>query len=700
MEGLQIGSYQIERKLGEGGMGVVYVGVDVRLGRRAAIKQLLPELSSQRDLVERFFNEARAAASINHLGIVEIYEVGWHTDGSAYFAMKLLEGESLAGRLRSRGPLPPQLAATIGRQVGSALAAAHAQGIVHRDLKPDNIMLVADEEAAIGERSIILDFGIAKLVGDRPLSQKTRTGSVMGTPYYMSPEQCRGAGDVDHRTDIYALGCILFEMLAGQPPFVAEGAGQLLGMHQYVEPPALRSLRPDVPPDLEAAIMRALAKPPEQRQQSMTELVASLQPFAARASASVETPAPAVPAVGEGEPAVQPLRSTLGQGRGEITAPPAVAPGKDTRGGRTGLLIAGIGAIAVAGAVVALIATSGGGGGGGSAPGVGDASTSGAGAGAGAATLAACASLRPAPSNPVLGAMPRMAAPLVGEELGSGGIPFDLESQKGKVVLISFSASWDGLTRSERPTFQALRAAMKDELAIVRVVSEESLEVAQRDRDPDEGLRTVLSNMNTCSSLGAITNAWGVKLLPETFLVDRSGNVRFYFINARDWSSSEAIACVKALAADTMPAIVVPPQGATQPEACGPLVAPSVAGGPAGGTAGELRGTIDFAPATRANAKPGVIFLIAKQADVNGNPVGLPLAVDRLEYDGRTAVAFVLDPNKAITSGAPRADDVVLTARWDQDGEAMAKQPGDVTGTIRVTVPASGVKLVLDTVLP
>ena len=134
MEGLQIGSYQIERKLGEGGMGVVYVGVDVRLGRRAAIKQLLPELSSQRDLVERFFNEARAAASINHLGIVEIYEVGWHTDGSAYFAMKLLEGESLAGRLRSRGPLPPQLAATIGRQVGSALAAAHAQGIVHRDL--------------------------------------------------------------------------------------------------------------------------------------------------------------------------------------------------------------------------------------------------------------------------------------------------------------------------------------------------------------------------------------------------------------------------------------------------------------------------------------------------------------------------------------------------------------------------------------
>ena len=154
-------------------MGVVYVGVDTRLGRRAAIKQLL-------------FNEAKAAANINHPGIVEIYDVGWHVDGSAYFAMKLLDGDSLARRLRA-GPLPVGVACSVARQIASALAATRAVGIVHRDLKPDNIMMVRDDEIAIGERAIVLDFGIAKLTGERALSPKTRTGSVMGTPAYMSP---------------------------------------------------------------------------------------------------------------------------------------------------------------------------------------------------------------------------------------------------------------------------------------------------------------------------------------------------------------------------------------------------------------------------------------------------------------------------------------------------------------------------------
>src|SRR5262245_10642611 len=183
-----------------GGFGVVYVGVDVRLGRRAAIKQLLPELTGNREVVERFFNEAKAAASINHPGIVEIYDVGWHTDGSAYFAMKMLEGDSLGRRLHERGPMAPAVAAAIARQIASALAAAESRGIVHRDLKPDNVVLVPDDETAIGERATVLDFGIAKLFGG-VVSHKTRTGNVMGTPAYMSPEQCRGAGEVDHRTD-------------------------------------------------------------------------------------------------------------------------------------------------------------------------------------------------------------------------------------------------------------------------------------------------------------------------------------------------------------------------------------------------------------------------------------------------------------------------------------------------------------------
>ena len=278
MIGEHVGAYVIERELGRGGMGVVYVGVDARLGRRAAIKQLRPALSGEREMVERFFNEAKAAASVDHPGIVEVYDVGWHTDGSAYFAMKLLDGDSLARRLRA-GTLEVATALALARQIASALAAAHAAGIVHRDLKPDNIVLVPDDEVAIGERATVLDFGIAKLFGEAGMSQ-TRTDSVLGTPSYMSPEQCRGAGLVDHRTDVYALGCILFEMLAGRPPFVGAGAGEVLGMHQFVAAPALRSLRPDVPPDVEAVVTRALAKSLDERYASMAELLADLQALA------------------------------------------------------------------------------------------------------------------------------------------------------------------------------------------------------------------------------------------------------------------------------------------------------------------------------------------------------------------------------------------------------------------------------------
>ncbi len=274
----QIGSYQIERVLGRGGFGVVYIGVDTRLGRRAAIKQLLPEMSGNREVVERFFNEAKAAASINHPGIVEIYDVGWHTDGSAYFAMKLLDGETLYQRMQP-GRLAVPLAATIARQVASALVAAHARGIVHRDLKPDNIMLIRDDEIAIGERAVLLDFGIAKLIGTSQGNMHTQSGMMMGTPKYMSPEQCRGAGEVDHRTDIYALGCILFEMLAGRVPFLADGAGEIMGMHQFVEPPPLRAFRSDAPPELEALVSRLLAKRLDHRLQLMGELHAALQPF-------------------------------------------------------------------------------------------------------------------------------------------------------------------------------------------------------------------------------------------------------------------------------------------------------------------------------------------------------------------------------------------------------------------------------------
>lgn len=180
----------------------------------------------------------------------------------------------------------------------------------------------------MGERATVLDFGIAKLFGDKPLSQKTRTGMMMGTPAYMSPEQCRGAGEVDHRTDVYALGCILFEMLAGRPPFVAEGAGEILGMHQFVEPPALHTLRRDVPEGLVALVMRTLAKKPEQRPQTIAEVATALQAFATApltAERSAQLPAAssslAHQATALSDPG--PLASTMSSARGEVSTPTA-----------------------------------------------------------------------------------------------------------------------------------------------------------------------------------------------------------------------------------------------------------------------------------------------------------------------------------------------------------------------------------------
>ncbi|MCE9576358.1 MAG: serine/threonine protein kinase, partial [Deltaproteobacteria bacterium] len=276
MIGDQIGNYRITGKLGEGGMGAVFLAEHVLLGRQAAIKVLLREMSHRQELVTRFFNEARAATAVKHPGIVEIYDFGYHTDGSAYIVMEFLEGETLSARLRRAGVLAEHRAAALGRQVASALAAAHGKGIVHRDLKPDNIFVVRDPDTAEGERTKILDFGIAKLApSDQPGAVATRTGMVMGTPMYMSPEQCKGAGQVDHRADLYALGCILFEMVCGRHVFLAEGSGEVMAHHIFTPPPPPSSIRP-VSPQLEQIILRALAKDPAHRFQSADELIAAL----------------------------------------------------------------------------------------------------------------------------------------------------------------------------------------------------------------------------------------------------------------------------------------------------------------------------------------------------------------------------------------------------------------------------------------
>jgi serine/threonine-protein kinase len=269
--GSNIGQYRLVRKIGAGGMGAVWLGEHTLLGRQAAIKTLLPSLSIHRDLVDRFFNEARATSVISDPGVVQIFDFGYHVDGTAYIVMELLEGEALAARIERMKFLPPIDALRIGCQCAGSLAAAHELGIVHRDLKPENVFLTRDEEVRGGERPKILDFGICKLGvdGDKVLTQ---SGAVLGTPVYMSPEQCRGAGRVDHRSDIYALGCVLFHMLTGRPPFKGDGVGDYIAAHLREDPPAPSTYVDDIPLEVDALILRCLAKAPEKRFQSMREL--------------------------------------------------------------------------------------------------------------------------------------------------------------------------------------------------------------------------------------------------------------------------------------------------------------------------------------------------------------------------------------------------------------------------------------------
>jgi tRNA A-37 threonylcarbamoyl transferase component Bud32 len=345
--GESIGAYVVMRQLGSGGMGTVYLAEHAALGRRAAVKVLQPELTSNPEMVKRFFNEARAASAIKSPGIVEIYDFGYHGDGSAYLVMELLQGEALAARLQRLGRLPLGQALVIGRRIASALAPAHRAGIVHRDLKPDNVFLVLDEEVAGGERIKLLDFGIAKLLGDGEpggAGKLTSTKTVMGSPHYMSPEQCRGAGGVDARSDLYALGCILFELISGQPPFTGEGAGDLIGAHIYLAPPSLVGAAPGVPPEVDALVQRLLAKDPAQRPPRAEDVAAALSELVARfgdpgqqqpsrnlaaVRAGTELPA-TIPVLGAAHPAV--VGTPMA-----IERPP---PGRAEGSKRSGLILA------------------------------------------------------------------------------------------------------------------------------------------------------------------------------------------------------------------------------------------------------------------------------------------------------------------------------------------------------------------------
>jgi eukaryotic-like serine/threonine-protein kinase len=301
MIGETFGNYRAIELIGEGGMGVVYLAEHPGIGRRAAIKILRAGLTDNAELTKRFFNEARAANAIRHPGIVEVYDCGTLASGTSYIVMELLEGENLAVRLRRVGRLPLVDARRVAAQTASALAAAHTAGIVHRDLKPDNLFLVPDDRDAASEMVKVLDFGIAKLGQDlnrSSVSVRTRTGSVMGTPAYMSPEQCRGTREIDHRTDIYSLGVILYEMVCGRAPFVSEGFGEMVHLHISAPPPPPRTLNPAVPMDLERLILWCLAKEPDERVQTMTDVYAALtgRPTPqARPTAKTRRPDPPAP---------------------------------------------------------------------------------------------------------------------------------------------------------------------------------------------------------------------------------------------------------------------------------------------------------------------------------------------------------------------------------------------------------------------
>jgi serine/threonine protein kinase len=279
--GLEIESYTLEKRIGIGGMGEVWSAFNAKINRRAAIKFLSKKMSANRDVVTRFLNEARAANSIQQRNIIDIFSFGELSDGRPYFIMEFLIGESIKDRIK-KGPLPLSEIAEIMPGICKALQAAHDQGIVHRDLKPDNIFLILEE----GEKPFpkVLDFGIAKLTDvDADGNDKgfTKTSTMMGTPLYMSPEQCKGAKRLDHRSDIYSLGIILFELLTGRTPFEnpnEEGFGGLLTRHMYVPAPVPSKMVKGrkIPEEVETVVLKVLSKKPEQRHQSCKEFLGDL----------------------------------------------------------------------------------------------------------------------------------------------------------------------------------------------------------------------------------------------------------------------------------------------------------------------------------------------------------------------------------------------------------------------------------------
>lgn len=279
--GINLGKYLIQEKLDEGGMGLIYRAWHTHLEMPVVVKVLRASMGLHRELVQRFLNEARAAARIRDPGIVRVFDVDRHECGNLYIVMELLDGETLQTRLQRRGRVSCSQAIQWIRQVARTLAVAHAQGIVHRDLKPSNMFLVRDPEVPGGERIKLLDFGIAKLM-ETPDELSTGVGIAMGTPPYMAPEQFVCAANVDHRADLYSLGVILFEAICGQRPFQADSYLGYEQAHLSAPIPAPSAWVPTVPVEMDRLVFELLAKQPRQRLATASEVIRRLYEIQAR----------------------------------------------------------------------------------------------------------------------------------------------------------------------------------------------------------------------------------------------------------------------------------------------------------------------------------------------------------------------------------------------------------------------------------
>ncbi len=312
-QALDVGSviaetYTVEGLLGRGGMGAVFVASHARLpGKKVAIKVLHPDVADAESMA-RFRREAEIASRLGHPNIVEVHDWNQLPDGTPYLVLELLVGESLADRLR-RGPMTLDEVAPIIRQVGAALAAAHREGIVHRDLKPANIFLLPQDEGP--PRAKVLDFGISKIHGSNTV--KTQDTQMLGTPQYMAPEQATGRHDqVDGRTDVFALGAVVFEMLTGQAAFGGTTIPEVVFKVVFEPAPTVQSLAPTVPPAAAAAIDRALAKKPDERWPDVASFVEALT-GSPLATGRAPIPTNVRPAVGPATPTKQSTQDAFAQ---------------------------------------------------------------------------------------------------------------------------------------------------------------------------------------------------------------------------------------------------------------------------------------------------------------------------------------------------------------------------------------------------